>query len=372
MLTRRAFAARIGFAAAAARVMPEMAFAQRALINASDLPKDIVWLNANENPAGVPEVAQAAMRDALPQGFRYHYQEFRDIYSVIAKSEELTPDQIITGAGSSEVLHTSVDAFTSATRPLISVTPAYEGPIEAARALGRPVVLTKLREDYTADVHKMAEEADKAHGGLVYLCNPNNPTSCVAKAKDLDWLVSNLPSNSLLLVDEAYIHFVEDPEVKSALPYVRQGKDVIVARTFSKIYGMAGLRVGFAAAKPEIIAKLFPLRMNVISYVSARGVVAALGQQQTLITERKASMARTRRELCDWLRERNVKFIPPHGNFIMIDCARNAREFINTMPRMGVAPGRPFPPLDNMLRVTIGTDAEMARFRDVFWKVYKA
>jgi histidinol-phosphate aminotransferase len=100
-------------------------------------------------------------------------------------------------------------------------------------------------------------------------------------------------------------------------------------------------------------------------------VVAALGDQQNILRERRASLAHTRRELCAWLRESKVNFIEPHANFIMIDTGRSAREFINTMPRLGVAPGRPFPPLDNMLRVTIGTDQEMAKFREVFWKVYK-
>jgi histidinol-phosphate aminotransferase len=370
MLTRRGFGIGLGLGAAV-RLLPEVAYAQRATVKVSDLPKDIVWLNANENPLGPPQVSIDAMREALPGSGRYHYNEFGDIYTAIARSEGLSADQIITGSGSSEVLHTSVDAFTSPARPLISVTPAYEGPIELARALGRPVVLTKLRDDYSADVRKMAEEAAKAHGGLIYLCNPNNPTSAVTTGEDLDWLVSNLPANTTLLVDEAYLHFVEAPEVKSALPYVKQGKDVIVARTFSKIYGMAGLRVGFAAARPDIIQKLTPLRLNVISIVSARAVTAALADQQNVLRERRGILTKTRRELCDWLRERELKFIPPHANFIMIDCGRNAREFINTMPRMGVAPGRPFPPLDNMLRVTIGTDQEMVKFREVFWKVYK-
>ncbi len=233
------------------------------------------------------------------------------------------------------------------------------------------MVLTKLRDDYTADVKLLAEAAGTANGGLIYLCNPNNPTSAAVKSSDVDWLVANLPDNTMLLVDEAYIHFVESPDVKSAMPYVRQGKDVIVARTFSKIYGMAGLRVGFAAAKPAIIRKLSPLAMNVVSIVSARGVVAALNDRESIVRERKAGLAKTRRELCTWLREREVKYIEPNANFMMIDTGRNAREFITTMPKMGVAPGRPFPPLDNMLRVTIGTDAEMAKFRDVFWKVYK-
>ena len=371
MLTRRSFAARLTLGAAAIRQTTEMAYAQRAAVKAGDLPKDMVWLDANENPAGPPPVSLDAMREALPLSGRYHYNEFNQIHSVIAASEQVTTDQIVTGAGSSEVLHTAVDAFTSATRPLISVTPAYEGPIELARALGRPVVLTKLRDDYTADVKQLAEAAAKARGGLIYLCNPNNPTSAAVKSSDIDWLVANLPANTMLLMDEAYIHFVETPEVTSALPYVRQGKDVIVARTFSKIYGMAGLRVGFAAARPAIIEKLSALKMNVISYVSARAVVAALQDRESILRERKATLAKTRRELCAWLRERNVKYIEPHANFLMIDTGRNAREFISTMPRMGVAPGRPFPPLDNMLRVTIGTDPEMAKFRDVFWKVYK-
>jgi histidinol-phosphate aminotransferase len=372
MITRRGFAARLGLGAAAIRMLPEMAYAQRATVNAGNLPSDMVWLNANENPAGPPEVSLAAMRDALPTSGRYHFQEFREIDAAIARSEELQPEQILTGAGSSEVLHIVIDAFTSPTRPLIAPNPTFEGPLEVARGMGRPVIQTGLRPDYSVDVQQLAEAAGKARGGLIYLCNPNNPTSAITTKKDLQWLVANLPADTALVVDEAYIQFGETPELESALPYARQGKDVIVTRTFSKIYGMAGLRVGFAAAKPEIVRRLSPLRMGVISIVSARGVVAALAARQTILAERRASLARTRRELCAWLRERNLKFIEPHANFIMIDAGRNAREFVNTMPRMGVAPGRPFPPLDNLLRVTIGTDAEMAKFRDVFWRVFQA
>ncbi len=353
-------------------MLPEMAYAQRAAVNTNGITSDLVWLNANENPMGIPEPALKAMSEVLPTANRYHYQEFAGIYQAIAKSEGLTPEQIVTGCGSSEVLHTAVDAFTSATRPLISVTPAYEGPIDTARALGRPVNLIKLRPDYTADVRALATEADKAGGGLIYLCNPNNPTAAFTTKSDIDWLVANLPRNTILLVDEAYLHFADSPELVTAIPHVQQGKDVIVARTFSKIYGMAGLRVGFAAAKPSYIEKLQPLRMNVISIVSAHGVVAALAARDSIVPPRRAALTHTRHELTAWLTERKVKFIPTQANFLMIDCGRNAREFITGLPKLGVVPGRPFPPLDNMLRVTIGTDAEMAKFRDAFWKMYKA
>ncbi|MEO8370846.1 MAG: aminotransferase class I/II-fold pyridoxal phosphate-dependent enzyme [Candidatus Solibacter sp.] len=370
MFTRRDFATRLSLGAAALRISTEMAYAQRAAVKGA-LPDDMVWLNANENPAGPPPAVLDAMREALAVSNRYHYNEFEQIVKVMAASEGLGPNQIVAGAGSSEVLHTAVDAFTSATRPLISVTPAYELPIEVARTLGHAVLLTKLRDDYSADVKSLAEAATKAGGGLIYLCNPNNPTSATTTAADVDWLVANLPPNTILLMDEAYIHFVESPDVKSAVPYVKQGKNVIVARTFSKIYGMAGLRVGFALAKPEIIEKMSQLAINVIAYPSAKGVLAALQNRDNILPPRKAALAKTRRELCAWLKERNLKYIEPGANFMMIDCGRNAREFISGMPKLGVSPGRPFPPLDNHLRVTIGTDPEMAKFREAFWKIYK-
>ena len=352
-------------------MLPEMAYAQRAAVKTAGMASDMVWLNANENPAGIPQAALAAMKETLPTAWRYRYQDFGGVYAEIARSEDLSPEQVLVGAGSSEPLHIAVESLTSPTRPLITVTPTYEGPVELARALGRPVVLTKLRPDYSADVQKLVEEAGRARGGLIYICNPNNPTSSITSGKDLDWLVANLPANTTLLVDEAYIHFGESPDLASALPYVRQGKNVIVTRTFSKIYGMAGMRVGFAAASAEWVDRVAPMRINVISIVSAKGVVAALADRENILRERKASMAKTRRELCAWLKERELGYIEPQANFVMIDTGRNAREFISEMPKLGVAPGRPFPPLDNMLRVTIGTSQDMAKFRDAFWKVYK-
>jgi histidinol-phosphate aminotransferase len=134
---------------------------------------------------------------------------------------------------------------------------------------------------------------------------------------------------------------------------------------------MAGLRAGYACARPDLIERMAPLRMNVISCVTTRAVLAALGEARTLVPERRADIARTRSSLCAWLRERKVSYIEPHGNFIMIDVGRDARDFISAMPARGVAVGRPFPPLTNLMRVTIGSEADMARFRDVFWGVYK-
>jgi histidinol-phosphate/aromatic aminotransferase/cobyric acid decarboxylase-like protein len=144
-----------------------------------------------------------------------------------------------------------------------------------------------------------------------------------------------------------------------------------VARTFSKIYGMAGVRAGFVCAPPALIERMRPFRNNVLSIIAIRAVLAALAESRTLIPERRATNARIRGEMCAWLRERKLPYIDTQANFMMIDVGRNAREFITKMPPLGVAVGRPFPPLDNMLRVTVGTDPEMEKFRDVFWRVYR-
>jgi histidinol-phosphate aminotransferase len=357
-------------AAASARMLPEMAYAQRALVS-GNLPKDMAWLNANENPAGPPRSAIEAMTNVLPHAWRYHYQEYGAFYAAVARSEELNPEQVLVGAGSSEVLHAAVDAFTSPARPLIAATPTYEGPIDVARALGHNVIRVPLTGAYSADVRKLAAEARQAGGGLIYLCNPNNPTASITSKADIAWLVANLPPDTVALIDEAYIHFADTPEIESALGYVRQGKNVVVTRTFSKIYGMAGLRAGFACAPPELISRMAPFRNNVISIVAVRAVLAALEEAPRLLPERKASLGKTRKELCGWLKERNLSYIEPHANFLMIDVSRDVRDFITRMPPMGVAVGRPFPPLDQMLRVSIGTDGDMQKFRDVFWKVYQ-
>jgi len=371
MLTRRGFAARVGAALAVGRILPEMAYAQRALIQ-GDLPKDMVWLNANENPLGPPKSSLAAMAEALPTSGRYHYQEVRDFYTAVARSEDLQPENVLVGSGSSEMLHAAVEAFTAPDRPLVVMHPTYEGPPEVARSSHREVIQVRLMPDYSADVHQIAEAAAKKHAGLIYLCNPNNPTASITPKAAIAWLAQNLPADTVLLIDEAYIHFGESEELETALPYVRQGKNVVVARTFSKIYGMAGVRAGFVCAPAGLIDRMRPFRNNVLSVIAMRAVLAALGESRTLVPERRAINSQVRRELCGWLKERGLSYIEPHANFMMIDVGRNAREFITKMPPMGVAVGRPFPPLDNMLRVTIGTGQEMQKFRDVFWRVCQA
>jgi histidinol-phosphate aminotransferase len=366
MFTRRGFAGVAGAAFAAG--FSEFAFAQRANV-AGAAPKNTTWLNANEFPDGPHEAVLKAMQRVIGDSNRYHYPEFQDFYKSIASIEKLDAKQVLIGAGSSEVLHSAVDVFTSPTRPFITCWPTFEAGPELAAVEGHGVVKLPLSSTYASDVKKLVAEAEKAGGGLIYICNPNNPTGAITTKEDIAWTVDNLPANTTLLVDEAYLHFNMSPETESAMKYVHAGKNVIVMRTFSKIYGMAGLRIGYVAARPDLIAKMEPYRNNVISIVGVRAVLAAIDLGDSMITERREKIAKTRSETCAWLKQKKINYIEPQANFMMIDTGRDIKQMQPAMLAKGVAVGRPFPPYNNMMRVTIGTDGDMAKFRTTLAEV---
>ncbi len=369
MITRRSFARHIGGIAAAGPFLGEGFLARRAL---AEIPRksDIVWLDANENPEGPPRSSIDAITQGAAATARYHFDEFEAFSAAIAKSEEVKPDQVMFGVGSSEILNAAVGAFTSASRPLITAVPTFEVPVELTRSLGRNVIQVALTDKWGFPVKTLAEQAANAGGGLIYICNPNNPTASLTPKADIAWLASNLPPNTVLLLDEAYIHFARPADVESGMRYVQQDKNVLVTRTFSKIYGMAGARVGFGCARPQLIQAMMPFKDNIVPILGLRAATAALNEAPALIPKRRATMARIRGELCAWLRQKNFAYIDAHANFVMFDIRRDVREFGAAMLRKGVAVGRPFPPMNTMLRITLGTDQEMAKFREVFGQVY--
>jgi histidinol-phosphate aminotransferase len=375
MITRRRLMRNLSCVAAASQLASESLFARRlradwAGEDARSTHEDLIWLDSNENPAGPPPSAIKAMAEGAAATARYHFDEFDGFAAAIAQSEGLKPENVLFGVGSTEIIDAAICAFTSSTTPLITATSTYDILIELTHTLGRNVVQVPLTSAWGYDVRKLAAEAVKAGGGLIYLCNPNNPTSSITPKEDIEWLAANLPPRTVLLVDEAYIHFADPEKVESARKFAGENKNVIVTRTFSKVYGMAGARAGFGCAKPSIIKALNPFVDKVIPILALRGAMAALAERETLVPSRRADVARIRGELCDWLRAQNIRYIDPHANFVMIDIGRDARSFGKEMRRHGVVVGRPFPPLNQMLRITIGTDLEMKRFRDVFAQVY--
>ena len=365
MLTRRVFG---GLAAAA---FTEFAYAQRAAVDAMAVTggKGTVWLNSNEFPSGPPAPVLDAISRAGSEANRYHFPEFPAFYQTVANLEKLKAEQILVGEGSTETLHCAVEAFTSPKRPIICGWPTFESAPELAAAKGHAVVKIPLTSNYTSDAKRLVAEATKAGGGLIYICNPNNPTGNVTPRQDIAWIVANLPPETVLMMDEAYLHFNMSNDTESAMKYVHDGKNVIVMRTFSKIYGMAGMRVGYAAARPDLIQKMEPFRNAIISVVSARAAVAAINMGPKLIDDRRAGMARTRNELCAFLKQKKLNYIESQANFVMFDIKRDIKEVGPAMLAKGVAVGRPFPPYDKMMRITIGTDAEMAKFRTALSEV---
>jgi len=364
MLTRRRFGA-LSFSALAAG---EAAYAKRYL-ERSKFPTNLTLINSNENPEGPPAVSIEAMKKALPLGGRYRDQDMDALGDEIAEMEKIKGEEVMLASGSSEVLNCAIFAFTPEKFPVITCVPVFEMPIETAQAMRHPVVTLPLKSNYAFDVQRLAEESKKSTGGFIYLCNPNNPTSTITPAADIDWLVANMHENAILAVDEAYIHF--DSKIESAMKHVSAGKRrVIVFRTFSKIYGMAGLRVGFACAKADLLQKMMPFRSNSISVVGVYAASAAINDP-TVITERRQRLNGTRDRLCGWLRQQGFDYLEPHANFLMINVKRGVRGVIEGMAKQGVAVGRPFPPLHQMLRVSVGSEPDMARFRAAFERVVR-
>jgi histidinol-phosphate aminotransferase len=369
MLTRRELAKRFSLVAAGIAFGGEAAYSQRRKLKGRDL-SNVVLLNGNENPDGPPPESIEAMSRVLSRSGRYHDEDMDRLGEAIAKTEGIDTEQLLIGSGSSEILHAAVAAYASPKVPLITGSPSYELPVDMSTAYGFPVIKVPLTSDQAADVRKMVAAAEKARGGLIYVVNPNNPTSSITKKADIDWLIANLPPNTMALIDEAYIHFSTDPNLVSAMPYVRTKNNVIVCKTFSKIYGMAGLRAGYGCANKDVIAKLAVFRNNSIAVPAMHAARVALGLPN-MVSERQQKFAKIRADVCQWLDAKGYKFIPPHGNFMMIEVHRDSRLVQDAMLDLGVAVGRPFPPYDTMLRVTIGSDSDMAKFKEVFPQVVK-
>lgn len=365
MLSRR------GFAGVVAAGFTEFAFAQRSAVDSMNIraPKGTVWLNANEFPEGPPAAALEAISRAAREANRYHFTEYASIYQSVANIEGLKGEQVLVGAGSTEALHCAVEAFTSPTRPFICGWPTFESGPELAAAQGHAVVKLPLTSNYTSDVRQLVAEAKKAGGGLIYICNPNNPTGNITSRQDIAWVVQNMPANTLLLVDEAYFHFNTSSETESAMKYVHDGKNVLCMRTFSKIYGMAGLRAGYVAGRPDLIKKMVPFRNLEISITTARAVVAAIDLGPGVIEERRQRLLHTRQDLVAWLKRKNLNSIESQANFLMFEMPKDIKSVAPAMLAKGVAVGRPFPPYDKMMRITIGTDAEMAKFKTALGEV---
>jgi histidinol-phosphate aminotransferase len=329
-----------------------------------NLAPDAVRINANENPMGPCPEAAEAIHKVVSQGGRYLYNETGAFVAAMAEVEGVSKDHVMPFAGSSDPLHRAVLAFTGPTKSYVVAEPGYEAGARGAEFIGAKTVRVPLRKDYAHDVHAMAQADPNA--GLIYVCNPNNPTGSITSKEDIEYLVAHKPKDAIVLLDEAYIHLSKTAEPASAL--VAADKDVIILRTFSKLYGMAGLRAGAALGRPDLIAKLRGYGAGALPVTGMVGATASL-RVKGLVAERRKTIADIREETAEWLDKRGFAVLPSEANMIMVDVRRPGREVFQALLKEKVAIGRTWPSMPKHVRVTIGTREEMAKFRVAFGRV---
>ena len=358
-LSRRAFAQLLGTGAAAAALRPRLVYAAPQNGRANG----IVRLSANENPYGPSPAAVAAMRDAFGESSRYPDGEIELLTADVAKLHGVGTDCVILGDGSSEILKLVAATCTSPSRKLVMASPTFEAIAHHAKTTGAEIVNVPLDAAYAHDVEKMGAVAD---AGAIYICNPNNPTGTITTAAALRSFIESSNPSTVILVDEAYHHYASSPNYESVIPMVKTRPNLIVARTFSKIYGMAGLRAGYAVAQPDVIKKLDAQKawdtMNLMALVAARASLADAAH----VAEGRKRNADTKRELVARLDRLGYKVVPSETNFVMIDLRREVKPVIGALRERRVQVGRLFPAMPHHLRVTIGTPEEMDRFLDAF------
>ena len=375
-VSRRSFMRFAGAAAAAMPIFTEAHFAQAAMQAAPagkaaakprrrmTFPEGAVLINANENPLGPCKAACEAIAAIAHKGGRYDIDgETAKLTTTFAQQNGLKEDYIAVYAGSSEPLHFTTLAFTSPTAGFVTGDPSYEAGMRAAQISGAKISKVPLTSAYAHDVKAMV--AADPNAGIIYICNPNNPTGTLTSKEDIAWAVANKPKGAIVLVDEAYIHLSDSPSV---LDMVAADKDVIVLRTFSKVYGMAGIRCGFAVGRPDLLKKLEAYGQNAMPITGSAAANVSLLDAE-LVPSRKKIIGDIRNDTFDWLTKNNYKFISSQSNCFMIDTGRNGREVIAAMQAKNVFIGRTWPIWPNTVRVTVGSPDDMAKFKVAFKEV---
>src|SRR5712691_5065146 len=326
-----------------------------------------VVIDANENPLGPCDAARKAIVDMAPQGGRYSYWLKEEFVKTFTDMEGLKPEYVRVFPGSSEPLHFSVLSFTSPSKSYVTADPGYEAGMKAAKISGARVVKTPLTKTYAHDVKAMLAAAPDA--GLFYVCTPNNPSGTMTPHSDIEQLLAAKPKGSVVLVDEAYLHFSDGV---SALDLVKADRDVIVLRTFSKIYGMAGIRCGMAIGRPQLLAKLENFGGWSAMPITAVAAATASLKHEHLVSERKQDRKSVRQKTFEWLDRQGYSYVPSESNCFMLDTKRPVKEVIDAMASRNVYIGRIWPVWPTYTRITIGTQPEMDAFQAAFQAVMKA
>ena len=389
-ISRRRFAQLLGVSAACAAAKPEHIFS-RSLFAAHTARSglrstaSVVRLSSNENPYGPSAMAVKAMTDAFSLAWRYPDEHADLLIETLAKINGINRDQILIGDGSGEILKVCADAFTGpisnakngpvALAPptrggalrsftpgrgkMVVADPTFEAILNHASVNGAEVVKVPLTRTFSHDLPKMAAAANE---GLIYICNPNNPTASITPKNEVRQFIAKTPRETMILVDEAYYHYADSSDYESVIPLVKDYPNLIVARTFSKIYGMAGLRCGYCVAQRETIQLMRPHQTwDSVNIMALAAAIASLNDPNQVTSGRRLN-GETKAFLTGELGTMGYQHIPSQANFMMIDMKRPVLPLIVGLRERGVQVGRLFPALPNYMRVTVGKKTEMETF----------
>jgi histidinol-phosphate aminotransferase len=327
------------------------------------VPEDVIQLNSNENPYGPSAKALEAMTTSQRWASRYPGHLEQQVLETIARHHGTEPACVLLGCGSGEILRIADMTFLAPGKNLVGAEPTFEAVLTYAQVTRAEPVKVPLTADFRHDLPRMAA-ACNAQTGLVYLCNPNNPTGTVVTREELVVFFERVPQSAAVLVDEAYYHFIDDPRCASACEWMNKQPNIIVVRTFSKVYGMAGMRLGYAMGAKEAIAKM---RAHVLGNNSNAAVLEAalvsLTDEDLVPRQRKLNND-TRRWLCNELEKAGYRYIPSQGNFVMIELNGEVQPVVDAFRQRKILVGRQFPSMKNWLRVSMGKPEEMEAFLD--------
>ena len=326
---------------------------------------DRVRLSSNENPLGISPAAKDALVEAIVLSNRYPADQHRALVGKLAAAHEVGENQIVLGTGSAEVLQMAVQAFAAPRAKLVMADPTYEAVTNYQRTESYELVKVPLTPGHEHDLDRMREVVESSgHPALVYLCNPNNPTATITPSAAIDAWIADAPEHVFFLSDEAYIEYVEDDRMWSSLPWIANRRNVLVVRTFSKIYGLAGLRIGYGIAHPDTAARLsdFASRNNINQLAIA--AAGASFRDEALMRKSRAANRESREMVEATLDELALKRMPTQANFLMHRINGDLATYRGRMAEAGFLVGRDFPPMLDWNRLSFGLPEDMGRFCD--------
>lgn len=368
-ITRRSFVRNIAAGAAATAAIPavaDLAFSELVPASRASEPGGLIILSRNENAYGPSQKVIASMQDSLRFANRYPDPAVGDLHARIAQSHAIKPEQLVLSCGSGEILSICASAFLAPGKKLITALPTFEAIGRCAKTIGAEVAEIPLTKTFSHDLAAIFAQADTSTG-LVYICNPNNPTASLTPRKDLEAFIRKLPSSTTVLIDEAYHHFVaSSADYASFIDHPIDDERVIVCRTFSKVFGLAGIRVGYAVGAPEKIKALAARRLpEGLNAIGARAALVAYDDLDYVRLSSKRN-ADDRQEFFNQANARMVRGIDSHANFAMLKCGRMAVEVIEHFRKNNIAIARLFPSMNAYVRVSFGTPDQMKEF----WRVW--